>query len=89
MVFNVLSHFHMGIQRCRIHFKACFGGRALFQLLEVRLFFFHRKVRARPDKDGPLKSSWSVWRPQVVWTLTVGEDLMKLKEVLREGEEMD
>jgi hypothetical protein len=61
-----------------------------FQSLETRLcFFFHRKARARPEREGPPKSSWSVWRPQVVWTLTVGEDLMKPNEVLRWGEEMD
>ncbi len=23
-------------------------------------------------RDGPPKSSWSVWRPHVVWTLTLG-----------------
>lgn len=85
----MLFHFHMGFSAVKLYSKLVFGGWACFQLLEVRLFFFHRKVRARPDKEGPLKSSWSVWRPQVVWTLTVGEDLMKPKEVLREGEEMD
>jgi hypothetical protein len=60
-----------------------------FQLSVVGLFFFPRKARARPDSEGPPKSSWSVWRPQVVWTLTVGVDLMNPKEVLRWGEVMD
>lgn len=78
------AHFHMGVSAPPIQ-----ASPGPFQLSEDRLFFFHRKVRARPDNEGPLKSSWSVWRPQVVWTFLVGEDLMKPKEVLRWGEVMD
>lgn len=46
--------------------------------------------RARSLSDGPPKSNWSVCRPQVVWTLTVGEVLTRLRlrlvEVLRREE---
>lgn len=87
-MFNVLSHFHMGFSAVKF-IQSLFGEWLYFSCSKLAFFFFHRKARARPDKEGPPKSSWSVWRPQVVWTLTVGEDLMKPKEVLREGEEMD
>lgn len=38
-------------------------------------FFFLKTERAISVRDGPPKSSWSVWRPHVVWTLTLGEGL--------------
>ncbi len=38
--------------------------------------------RARSLRDGPPKKYWSVWRPHVVCTLTLGAGLTKV-DVLR------
>ena len=52
-------------------------------------WFLPIKARASPDSDGPPKSNWSVCRPQVVWTLTVGDGLIQPALDLRSGVDGD
>lgn len=49
--------------------------------------FFLKMERAISVRDGPPKRSWSEWRPQVVWTLTVGACLTSPNEETREAVE--